>query len=87
MQNALTYPPHGIRDELEASCFVKLLGGFNQAEIALIDQVVKCESLILILFSHTDNEAQIGTCQTVECGLPIGATTVNTLCEFYLLVG
>ena len=39
LQDALTNPPHGIADELEATCLVEALGGLDQSHIAFVDEV------------------------------------------------
>ena len=39
LEDALADPPHGVGDELEATGLVELLGGLDQAQVALIDEV------------------------------------------------
>ena len=60
LQNSLTYPPHGVTDELEPAGLVEALGRLDEADIALVNQVGKRETLVLILFGYRDYEAQIG---------------------------
>ncbi len=60
LQDALSNPPYGVGDELESTCFVKLLCGFDQSDVSLIDEVGKAESLVLVLLRHGDNKSQIG---------------------------
>ena len=52
LKNGLAYPPDCIGDEFESPRFVKLFGSLDESEIALIDEVWKAKSLVLILFCH-----------------------------------
>ena len=63
LQDALPDPPHGVGDKLEAARLVKLLGGLDESHVALVDEVGQAEALILILFGHRDNKAEIGLSQ------------------------
>ncbi len=79
LQDRLADPPYGIRDELVAAGFVEPLGGLDQTEVALVDQVAERESLILILLGHTDDEAQIGLGQLFEGKLVAAADAAGQL--------
>ena len=48
-----------IGDEFETAGFVELLGGLDQSEVSLVDQVRKAQSLILVLFGDGNHEAQV----------------------------
>ena len=39
LQNALSDPPYGVGDELEAAGFIEFLGSFDKTYVALIDKV------------------------------------------------
>ena len=66
LQNALSDPPYGVRDELEAACLVELLGSFQQSDVALVDEVGQRETLVLILLCNGDNKTQIRLCQLLK---------------------
>ena len=59
LEYRLAYPPHGVGYELEAAGLVELLGGLDKAQVALVDQVGKAQSLILVLFRNRNDEAEI----------------------------
>ena len=82
LQDRLTDPPHGVRDELETAGLVELLGGLDQTEVAFVDQVREAESLILILFGDGNYETQVGFGQLFEGFL---ISFLNPLGEFHLL--
>ena len=52
LQDGLTDPPYGVGDELKASGLIELLGGLDQPEVALVDQVRQGEPLVLVLLSY-----------------------------------
>ena len=56
----LANPPHGVGDEFKAPGFVKALGGFDKAEVALVDEVAQAKALVLVLLGHRHHEAQVG---------------------------
>lgn len=66
LQDALPDPPYRVADELEASCLVEFLGGLDEAQVALVYEVVQGQSLVLVLFRHADHEAQVGSCQAFQ---------------------
>ena len=37
LQDALTNPPHGIRDELESARLIEFLGSLDQADVTLVN--------------------------------------------------
>ena len=82
LENRLTNPPHRIGDELEATGFIELLGGLDQTEVTLVDQVRKAQTLVLVLFGDRDHEAKIRLGQFFE-GLLIAF--LDSLGEFHLL--
>jgi len=59
LQDALTDPPNGVRNEFEASGFVETLGSFDKPQVAFVDKVRKAKSLILILFCNRNNKTQV----------------------------
>ena len=48
LEDALTDPPNCIGDKFEATRFIKTTGGFQETQVALIDEVTKCEATVLI---------------------------------------
>ena len=60
-------PPHGVRDELETPCLVEFLGGFDQTQVALVDEVRQTQSLVLVLLSNRNHETEVGACQFFQC--------------------
>ncbi len=63
---------------------VELLGGLDQPEVAPVDQVRQDEVLVLILFGHRDDEAQVGFGEFPEDFLvslanPLGEGTSSTV--------
>ena len=57
LQYTLSNPPHSIRNELEASGFVKFFGSLDESHIAFIDKVGETQSLVLVLFGHRNDES------------------------------
>ena len=84
LQDALAYPPNGVGDEFEAACFVKFLCGFDEAEVAFVNEVVEGKSLVLILLGNADDKAEVGAGEAVEGFL---VAFVNALSEFHFLIG
>ena len=82
LQDRLTDPPHGIGDELEAAGLVELLGGLDQAEVALVDQVGQADALVLVLLGDGDDEPEVRTGEFVEGFL---VALLDTLGEFHFL--
>ena len=66
LKNRLAYPPYGVRNELESPRLVELLGGLDQPEISLVDQIGQRQALVLILFRNRNDEPQVGACQFFE---------------------
>ena len=83
LEDRLADPPHGIGDELETARLVELLGGLDQAEVALVDQVRQAQTLVLILFGDGDHETQVGFRELLECFL---IPLLDPLGEFHLLL-
>ena len=86
LQNALTNPPYGIRDELKSACLVKLLSCLNQSYITLIDQVGKCQSLMLVLFCYRHHKAQIGCNKALLSLLALRTATADGLSQLNLFI-
>ena len=83
LEDRLTDPPHGIGDELEAAGLVELLGGLDQPEVALVNQVGEAQSLILVLLGYGHHETQVGFGELLERFL---VSFLNSLGEFHLLL-
>src|SRR5215210_5325912 len=83
LQNRLADPPHGIGNELDALGLVELVGGADEAEVALVDQVRERDSLILVLLGDRDHKAKIAANELVE-RLPVA--DANALGEAHLLL-
>ena len=83
LQDRLTNPPHGIRNELETPGFVELLRSLDKTEVSLVDQVGQTEALILILLGHRHDETQIGFGELLQCLL---VTLLDSLGKFHLLL-
>ena len=66
LQNCLADPPHRIADELDAFGLVELMGGADETEVALIDEIGKRHPLVLILLRHRHHEPEVGADQLVE---------------------
>ena len=86
LQNALTNPPYGIRDELKSACLVKLLSCLNQSYITLVDKVGKCQTLMLILLSYRYNKSQIGSNKALLCLLALRTATADCLSQLNLFI-
>ena len=80
----MSYPPHGVADELKSACFVKLLSCLDESEVTFVNEVVECESLVLVLFGHRNDKSQVGSCEFFEC---FGVSFMNALCKFHFLIG
>ena len=85
LEYRLAYPPHGVGYELEAAGLVELLGGLDKTQVALVDQVGKAQSLILVLFRNRNDEAEIGLRQRqlLEGRL---VPFAYSLCQFHFLI-
>src|SRR4051794_16459227 len=66
LQNGLANPPDRVRDELDALGLVELVGGPDQTEVALVDQVGQGHALVLVLLGHRHDEAEVAADQLVE---------------------
>ncbi|CUQ60640.1 Uncharacterised protein [Segatella copri] len=62
LQNALANPPYGVRDELKASGFIKLLCGFDKPHISFVDKIRQTDPVVLVLFGNRHHETEIGFC-------------------------
>ena len=60
LQNGLTNPPNSVRDEFETTGLIETLRSLDQTEIALVDQVGKAKSLILILLGYRNHKTEVG---------------------------
>jgi len=69
LKDGLTNPPNRVGDKFEAPRFVKALGGFDQAEVAFIDEVAERKPLILVLLGDRNDKAKVGLCQFFQGGL------------------
>ena len=76
LENGLSDPPNGITDKLESSRLIKLFCCLNEADVAFGNQIRQRQTLILILFCHTDHKAKIGANQTVQSFLVTFADTL-----------
>ena len=83
LQDALANPPYGIGDKLETARLVELLSGLDEAEVTLVDQVGKAQTLVLVLLGHTDHETQIRTSQLLQ---GYAVTLADALCQFYFFL-
>ena len=52
LQDALPYPPYGVRNEFETARFIELLGSLDKTNITFVNQVCQCQSLMLVLLCH-----------------------------------
>ena len=66
LQDRLADPPYGIRNKFEAARFVELLGGLDQSQIPLVDQVRQRQALVLVLFRNGNHEPKVGASQFFE---------------------
>jgi len=64
--DGLPDPPHGVADEPEVAPLVETLGGGDQADVALGDQVHVAEALVQELLGHRHHEPQVRVDQAVE---------------------
>ena len=80
--DALTDPERGVRRELEALAPVELLGGADQAERALLDEVAERQAEALVAPSLGDDEAQVRIDHAV---LRSDVTALDALGELDLL--
>src|SRR5260370_1358050 len=66
LQNRLADPPHGVGDELDPFGLVELVGGPDQAEVALVDQIRERHALVLVLLGYGDDEPQVRADELAE---------------------
>ena len=60
MNDGLPDPPDGIRDEFDFLSGVEALGGLDQPDVPLVDQVEERQPASAIALGVGDDEAQIG---------------------------
>ena len=82
LEDALADPPHGVGDELEAAGLVELLGGLDQAEVALVDQVRKAQALVLVLLRDGHDETEVRAGEFLEGH---GIALADALGQFHFL--
>src|SRR3954470_19324173 len=80
----LTDPQRGVRREAEALAPVELLRRTDEAEHALLDEVVQGQPMALVPAGDGDDEAQVGIDEPV-LGKEVAA--LDALCELDLLCG
>src|SRR3954452_10447325 len=80
----LANPERGVGRELEAATPVELLGGTDQAEHALLDQVAEREPVALVLAGHRHDQPQVRVDHPV---LGVDVALLDALCELDLLGG
>src|SRR5690606_2886229 len=66
LENGLADPPDRIGYELDPLGLVEFVGSADQAEVALVDEVAKCDALVLVLLGYGDDEAEVGADELVE---------------------
>ena len=86
LEDGLANPPHGIGDELETACLIKLLGSLDEADVTLVDEVGERQTLMLVLLGHGNDETQIGCHKLVLGTFALWATLSDFLCQFYFLI-
>ena len=86
LKNALTNPPYSVRDEFESTGFVKLLSGLYQSDVALINKVGKGKSLVLVLLSYRNDEAEVSGYEFVFGAFSFRTALLDFLCQLYLFV-
>ena len=86
LQDALTNPPHGIRDELESARLIEFLGSLDQADVTFVDEVGKCESLMLILLGYRYDKSQVGGDELILGSFAIGTALLYFLCQFNFFI-
>ncbi len=86
LKNALANPPYGIGNELETTCFIKLLRCFDETDVAFINQVSKSKPLMLVLFCHRNDKTKVGRHQFVLGSFTLWTAFAYLLRKLYLLV-
>src|SRR5689334_11608012 len=66
LQNCLTNPPHGVRDELHALRLVKRPSGAKKTEIARADEIHQRDRTALECLRNRDHETEICANQRVQ---------------------
>src|SRR6185437_6350617 len=79
LQDRLADPPDGIGDELDALRLVEFVGGANESEVALVDEIGEGDALVLILLRHRDDKAQVGANERVQGLLVIDPDSLRQL--------
>ena len=67
LQDRLTDPPNGVRDELETTRFIETLCRLDQAVVSFVDEVSQRKPLPLLLLGNGYHEAKVCSGQTVQC--------------------
>ena len=81
-RHGLTNPPSRVGRKLVALAVVELLGGANEADRALLDQIEKRQPLVAVVLRNRDDEAQVGLDHVLLCAL---VALLDALGEFDLL--
>ena len=66
LQDRLANPPDRVGNELDSLGLVEFMGGADQPEVPLIDQIGKGDALVLVLLGYRDDEPKIAADQLVE---------------------
>jgi hypothetical protein len=65
-ENGLPDPPDRVGDELDPLGLVEFVGGPDQSEVALVDQVGQRHTLVLVFLGDRHHEAEVAADQLVE---------------------
>src|SRR5947209_15925355 len=76
--DGLANPPCGIGAKTKAPCWIELLGGPNQAQIAFLHQIEQKNTLVVVAFGDADDQTQVCLDQLLLClYITIGDTSRN----------
>ena len=86
LEDALANPPYSIGDEFESAGLIEAFCSLDESDVAFVNKIGECESLMLILFCHRHHESQVGFYQFVLGSFANSTSLSYLLCQLYLFL-
>ncbi len=82
--NGLANPPGSISTEFIAAMIIEFFHGFDQPQIAFLNQIEEKHTAADVAFGNADHQTEVGFCQTFFGSF---ITFFHALCQFDFLIG
>lgn len=83
MDDRLSDPPHGIRDELDVFLWIKAACRLQQTDVAFTDQILERKSASAVSFGVGYNKPDVRLYEAVE-GISVAATNFAAKLLFFI---